>query len=287
MYLIDTHMAYNLLCIHSVVLCIIYNRDLERLEAPVYSVKAHNSIINAMDGVGGNSVGCGAPELVTCSRDGAVRVWDPRVEQPVICLEPEEGETRRDCWAVAFGNSYNDEERCVAAGYDNGDVKLFDLRTNSVRWETNIGNGVVSLEFDRKDIEMNKLAVTTLESKFKIFDMRTHHQKFGYACLTDKAHKSTIWLAKHLPQNRDLFMTCGGNGGLNIYKYNYPAARAVKDGEGFMKGVEGTVELLNAKIVGSQPIVSFDWSSDKEGLAVCACLDQTVRVFIVTKLNKY
>ena len=30
----------------------------------------------------------------------------------------------------------------VAAGYDNGDVKLFDLRTNTMRWETNIGNGV-------------------------------------------------------------------------------------------------------------------------------------------------
>jgi len=33
---------------------------------------------------------------------------------------------------VAFGNSYNDEERCVLAGYDNGDVKMFDLRMNKV-----------------------------------------------------------------------------------------------------------------------------------------------------------
>jgi hypothetical protein len=38
----------------------------------------------------------------------------------------------RDCWCVAFGNSFNDDERCVLAGYDNGDVKLFDLRTNKV-----------------------------------------------------------------------------------------------------------------------------------------------------------
>lgn len=34
---------------------------------------------------------------------------------------------------MAFGNSHNDDERCVLAGYDNGDVKLFDLRTNKVR----------------------------------------------------------------------------------------------------------------------------------------------------------
>jgi hypothetical protein len=33
---------------------------------------------------------------------------------------------------VAVGNSYNDEERCVLAGYDNGDVKMFDLRMNKV-----------------------------------------------------------------------------------------------------------------------------------------------------------
>lgn len=53
------------------------------------------------------------------------------------------------------------------------------------------------------------------------------------------------------------------------------------------KGVPGTVELLNARVVGTQPVVAFDWSPDKEGLAVMACLDQTVRVFIVTKLHKF
>ena len=35
---------------------------------------------------------------------------------------------------------------------------MYDLRTNLVRWETNVRNGVCSIEFDRKDIEMNKLA---------------------------------------------------------------------------------------------------------------------------------
>jgi hypothetical protein len=33
-----------------------------------------------------------------------------------------------------------------------------------------------------------------------------------------QAHNATVWMAKHVPQNRDLFMTTGGNGGLNIYK---------------------------------------------------------------------
>ena len=30
----------------------------------------------------------------------------------------------------------------MCAGYDNGDIKLFDLRNMAVRWETNIRNGV-------------------------------------------------------------------------------------------------------------------------------------------------
>ena len=42
-----------------------------------------------------------------------------------------------------------------------------------MRYETNVNNGVTSIEFDRKDIEMNKMAVTTLESKYRLFDMRT------------------------------------------------------------------------------------------------------------------
>ncbi|KUF99095.1 hypothetical protein AM588_10011146 [Phytophthora nicotianae] len=161
---------------------------------------------------------CGAPEIVTGGRDGCIRVWDVRVSEPVVTLAPKEQDTARDCWTVCFGNSYNDVERCVVGGYDNGDIKMFDLRTNTLRWETNCQNGVVNVQFDRKDIEMNKLLVTTLESKFRVYDLRTFHPEQGFACMTEKAHKSTIWQGRFLPQNRDLFMTGGGNGGFNLYK---------------------------------------------------------------------
>ena len=60
----------------------------------------------------------------------------------MVIMSPAEGDMKRDCWAVAFGNSYNDEERCVVSGYDNGDIKMFDLRTMKLRWETNVKNGV-------------------------------------------------------------------------------------------------------------------------------------------------
>ena len=47
-------------------------------------------------------------------------MWDVRQKDaPVACFEPDVaggGTVARDCWTVAFGNSYNDSERCVLAG---------------------------------------------------------------------------------------------------------------------------------------------------------------------------
>lgn len=85
------------------------------------------------------------------------------------------------------------------------------------------------MQFDRADIPMNKLVVTTLESRFRVYDMRTMNSDAGYAFLSEKAHNSTVWIARHLPQNRDLFATGGGNGTLNLYQYAYPEKRRIKN----------------------------------------------------------
>nr|VZI34857.1 unnamed protein product [Spirometra erinaceieuropaei] len=280
-----------------------------RLDAPIYAVQAHSEIINTIDGVGGLGVGEGAPEIATGSRDGTVKVWDPRQPKtPVVTMEPSQDEKQssagdnpsvgssRDCWTVAFGHAYNAHDRCLAAGYDNGDIKLFDLRAMKVRWEKNVRNGVCALEFDRKDIDMNKLVATTLESKIHVFDMRTQHPEKGFACLTEKAHSSTVWQVRHLPQQRDIFMTTGGNGSLCLWKYNYPAKRrkmvqVTPTAEGqptteVAEGVAGSLSLLQNITLSTQPISGLDWCRDKMGLAVCVAFDQTLRLLIVTKLNR-
>ncbi len=46
------------------------------------------------------------------------------------------------------------------------------------------------MEFDRKDIPMNKMVVTSLESKFTVFDLRTQHPTKGFASLTEKVESA-------------------------------------------------------------------------------------------------
>ena len=165
-----------------------------------------------------------------------MKVWDVRQKDvPVANISPasetEGGTGCRDCWAVAFGNSYNNEERVVAAGYDNGDLKMFDLRQMKILWETNLKNGICGLEFDRRDIKMNKLAAVTLEGGLHVFDMRTFHKSRGFACVNEKeagkatgsngvitGQRSTIWTVKHLPQNREVFATCSGSGSVRLWQ---------------------------------------------------------------------
>eukprot|EP00879_Flechtneria_rotunda_P029635 GHRR01032065.1.p1 GENE.GHRR01032065.1~~GHRR01032065.1.p1 ORF type:complete len:344 (+),score=65.23 GHRR01032065.1:305-1336(+) len=204
--------------------------DLEHTKAPLWDTQAHASIVNGIDGFGGQAYGYGPPELVTCGRDGCVRVWDVRQQDaPVAAFEPADSNSIRDCWCVAIGNSHNDDDRCVLAGYDNGDVKMFDLRVNKLRWETNVKNGVCSVHFDRKDIQMNKFVVTCLESQFHVFDARTQHPRKGFASVTQAVSTgSTVWGAHHMPQNRDLMMVAAGDGSLSLWKYQYPDQRKVK-----------------------------------------------------------
>ena len=48
---------------------------------------------------------------------------------------------------------------------------------------------------------MNKLVATTLESKFNVYDLRTHHPTKGFTSLTEKVrlHLSYIYIYIYLP----------------------------------------------------------------------------------------
>lgn len=278
--------------------------DLKRLDAsPTFNVKAHTGMVNCIDAIGGSQLNC-APEIVTGGVDGYVKIWDLRQKDtPVASMSPQttkKTETIRECWAVGFGNSFNTDERAICAGYDNGDLKMFDLRQMKCQWETNVRNGICGVEFDRRDIPMNKLTVATLEGGLYVYDLRTQHPTKGFAYTSEmdagrslgsngviSGTKATVWCARHLPQNREIFVTCGGTGSLRLWLYKYPDKRVKDASDGCKQGVAGSLQMLQATSVSSQPINSFDWCSDHTGLAVCSSFDQVLRVLLTTKLNLY
>lgn len=252
--------------------------DIENPTKPIFEVQAHENIINSIDGCGGLNIGRGAPEIATGGRDGSVKIWDPRQNIPVSCITSSD-KNKRECWAVCFGNSFDDHHRSVCAGYDNGDIKMLDLTTQRIIWETNVGNGVCGLEFDRKDIQQNKLISTTLESSFQIFDLKTFHKSEGYANLSCHQHESTLWCGHHSPHDRDKWVTCGGNGEIKLWKYEYPKQRSLEG-----RGVMGNVVQIAEQQISTQPIASWDWQRNKKGLGACVSLDQRFNIVFITKI---
>ncbi len=49
------------------------------------------------------------------------------------------------------------------------------------------------MEFDRKDIKMNKLVITGLESKMAVYDLRTFHPKKGFSSLQEKVPATPMY----------------------------------------------------------------------------------------------
>ena len=62
------------------------------------------------------------------------------------------------------------------------------MRNMSVTWSTNVKNGICGIEFDRRDIRMNKLVVSTLESHIRVFDLRTFNEDTGFAGMEHKVY---------------------------------------------------------------------------------------------------
>ncbi|OHT06639.1 WD-repeat protein [Tritrichomonas foetus] len=240
--------------------------DLLDARKPVFKNKCHEETINAIDGGGAP----GPCEFVTGSRDGRVHVSDIRCADSVVAsLVPEKD--KRDCWAVSMGGTTGPQDRTVIAGFDNGDVKLWDLRTSSVTWETNLRNGVVSLQLSDRTRSLNRLVCGCLSGQIVSFDLTDKPADKGYASYTQKTKDTaTVWVIQHCPQRKEVVATTGGSGELMIWRKDKKSLK---------------LEKLCTSQLSTQPIASLDWHPDKEGLCVMTAFDQTVRIAYVTHLK--
>ena len=259
--------------------------DLEK-GMPNYEIKkAHKSIIYTIDSVGGN-MNYGTPEVVTGGKDGIVKVWDLRGDKPAIILEPKGIEKNNpECWSVAYGGCFNREERNLGIGYDNGDIKIYDLRMDKLIYGENFKGGICSIEFDKKNISINKMVASTLDSKIYLFDLKNLENNNNSRCqkLSDEIYNTTIWGTKFIPQKRDFFISMGGNGSLNLYRYNNNDFNYTDEYDKNKKN--GKINLISSNIICNQPIIGFDWHNIKLGLSCLVAFDRTVKICTMNKLN--
>jgi len=83
--------------------------------------------------------------------DSSVLVSMKKRKQIIACVFQLDFRSHSIHCLYISGNAYTPYDRCVCAGYDNGDIKLFDLKNMSLRWETNVKNGVSILYINLVD----------------------------------------------------------------------------------------------------------------------------------------
>lgn len=197
--------------------------DVERFDFPIYDVKAHNGIVNCLDGIGGKY---GSAEIVTGGQDGCIKIWDPRQGLAVVCIsavnEKDGGSGPRDCWSVYLADGLSQNDRVVCAGFDNGDVKVIDLRMMKERWGCNVESAVCTVNCDKKYEEANRLLAGTVDGNVHVFDMSKKQLDEKGANhinkrITDKAPRTAIWSVNHMPQSAEILAACNG-GSVEIWR---------------------------------------------------------------------
>ena len=94
--------------------------DLERGSPSFEIKKAHKSIINAIDGLGGQTSQNGRSEIITASKDGTSKLWDIRMNKQALVLDQPDKTVSHECWSISFGNAYSYATRNACVGFDNG-----------------------------------------------------------------------------------------------------------------------------------------------------------------------
>jgi hypothetical protein len=135
------------------------------------------------------------------------------------------GRQGHEVWCVALGRPGSDTEAAgsdagdllVAAGYDNGDVRVMDIRVGRAIFETNLKHGVCAVEFDKRQGKAGKLVATTLEGMMYSFDMFDGQfpetsRATQEAVTVQSGDDSTLWQARHIPQRPDIVAVTDGGG---------------------------------------------------------------------------
>ena len=197
-------------------------------------------------------------------------MWDPRnLEAPSLRMVPEPGQARKQCWTVCQSQqtSDNSQQHFVAAGFDNGDIKVFDVRNSKIAWETSLSRGISKLTV----INMNndnpsdiKLLAGTVQGRLYSWSLNKPEETPQQLQLD----KSTIWEAQKLSNNKNLVVTALGSGAMTLVDLD-----------------KENINTIVSHQVSEPPLNGLSVSKDKPGLVATSSFDQTIRLFYYTGMK--
>lgn len=225
--------------------------DVETL-VQTQSCRAHADIVNSIAGGG-----VGSSEILTGGRDGEVKLWDRRcLEKPVVRMFPESGETRRDCWSVSHSGL---ETKLVCSGFDNGDIKVFDLKNLKILWETSVSKGVSNVTLNPEK-DCTRLYAGTVNGRLYSWDVNAPAET-----VSTQLDKSTVWETQVIG---DKLVSVLGSGALCVAELS-----------------EDKMELVMTHQVSEPPLTTLAPSRDKPGLIATSSFDKSIRIYFYTGLK--
>jgi WD40 repeat protein len=122
-------------------------------------------------------------------------------------------EHSRDCWALA---AY-DEGNVLAGGYENGDVKIFDLRQRRVFWESNLSCGVQDVQFGGSKLTMFVGLTDGSLQAFGCFNDSMNPMKISGQQSSSRG--KCVW-GMDTHRQQDMIVVYNGDGELQLWEFS-------------------------------------------------------------------
>ncbi|KAM9950843.1 hypothetical protein ACTFIT_008841 [Dictyostelium discoideum] len=237
--------------------------DSDICDIPIWGVKgAHQGSISAIDAYADNLVVCGG-------KDGTIKVYDTRIKpnsandnngnnsSPISTFEQT---NKSNCWSICT----NDNN--IIAGFENGDLNIYNLKTNSIQSTTKLNGGICSIDSNDRSNILNQFLITTNKSFISIasFNNNNNNNIEFKDYEINKEPNQTIWSGIYSPWNKkdneNIFTIAQGDGSVSMYRDD--------------------CKLIDKVLVSDLPILSLDYSKDRKGLLCCISLKKQLSILI-------